>query len=199
MRLKNNIFIILSICIVISCTCKDDTRSNTALNALEIDLIDFNGETTLIYENQDGTTFNAIAAYEEKMFQEDRPFAETCDVFLYESQKSSLFFPNQSEIPTMFLTVESPNRSSTSLIIDTRGEDSSGNNLSEYFILLNLDDQNLETSDFSSISRDGFDFTNSVIIPNRDTVTTIEEFVMSLENGIELIRFQDGTYLKLIP
>ena len=108
-----------------------------------------------------------------------------------------MFFTTEN-LPSVSLDMDSPiNNGSSELTLDIRGKDLAGNNIGVRLLYFNQTGSSFTSSQFQTISLNGMTFNDVIVVNDSFSNSSVDKVLMSLENGIELILFDDGNFLKL--
>ena len=183
--------------LVSGCWCNDQIRSTSSLNETELNLVELPTPSTLNYFDNLGNSYTAITSYDGITSETDRLGAESCDIDAFERASSRMFFTTEN-LPSVSLDMDSPiNNGSSELTLDIRGKDLAGNNIGVRLLYFNQTGSSFTSSQFQTISLNGMTFNDVIVVNDSFSNSPVDKVLMSLENGIELILFDDGNFLKL--
>lgn len=171
----------------ISCGCTDDSFVSYSLNTFEQDVIPFTSMQTATYTTESMQTVTATIT--AKTVQEVNLRAsddESCATELVAQQWCSYQFSNSDLLYTVEVSKDSGNY--TSLTIRTTAY--------EYYYLANQEIDNLEEA-LTTVTIDGYTFSDVFYLTNHNPDTTLEAIVYSSQNGIEYMKYRNGTALRI--
>ena len=189
--MKNFILTIFFLAIISGC-CKDELVASYKLNPFEKTLIPYNSLQDLEFIDEDGNIFIANSQPKESILDLDRAGPESCELTEFEVETSSLKFQTKNILIELELVA----------------------NYDTYFVLINTGTMPTKTYEQFDLACEGlfntpieerltnltinsFEFQNVLEFQNCSESSQIEMIIYSLVNGIEFIKFRDGTWLKL--
>lgn len=177
--------------LVINGCCKDEIVETKTLDEFEKSLISYNSLQELNFIDDQGNTFIATSQPKESMFDTRRSGPESCRLFEYERETSSLNFQSQD----ILIRIELNNESFTEFFLTVTREQSL---LNEKFGLECEGLFNLTIQErLTGLMVNQFDFQNILVFQNCSESAEIVKIIYSPTNGIEFIEFNNGKWLKL--
>lgn len=177
---------ILTLFLIFSCGCKDDSYESYKLNSFESNIISKKTEEEVTFVNQSNETFKGVIS--AKSITNPNRYAsddESCAVLLEETHTNSITLTKTQD---KFRISIAKNKSKTEFTISINRVDFS----------LNQCKQNLDTipEPTDTYSSNGFTFKNIFIFDECGSGSKVSKIIYSVANGVEFIKYKNGEYLK---
>lgn len=178
--------IFLLVALISACdVCRDpQSLGSYQLNEDEISLISYTDYTDLRYENQEGDI--VLGSTQPKIIEDLSNTEESCTFIEYQKVSSFLSFrSNDIAVRMKVEKYEKANFILTHYFPDSQESIGMGSGSADIET----------TSDFSYL---GFDFKDVLVFESSREESKTDLIVYSIKNGVELIAYRNGDYLKLV-
>lgn len=181
-----NLFLLTLVILFASCSSDEcDEVADYTLTDFERSFIPFEESTVLIYKNGAEELFGGTATGKEVEII-NLYSSENCEREQLERQQNNIFIPLYNLDLNVNVQKYNEDKPSFYIVIDELFYNLSCDNFSEFQDVL---------TDYSS---DGFDFKNVFVFEHCDEEEiTIQTIVYSTTNGVEFIKFVNGSFLQL--
>ncbi len=185
------ILVVFSALVLTGC-CKDQIVASYPFSTFDRNIIPYLSVDNYTFVNEDGESIIAVSTPFELKTDTDRPGPESCDLYQYQELKSMLRF----ESLNFDIVIElNSNYQTDMLLFDQRYGEYNIRRLHlerKYGDFLSLEES------LRNISIAGFEFENVLVFNDNNDHSELHKIILSPQNGIEFIEYDNGGYLKFV-